>query len=156
MSVCISKEFKQFVEDLLPQLIPFNETNPNSVVILDNCAIHLTPLSHGLLNPDSIRVESGLACAHLGSNPDSSGLKFGLQPCWWNGFDPHYPGYKRVKNGSGRTDIDRRRSGGTFGRVVGCSCSVEWYCVRAVASMEQVVTRSPNTQSWCDLCENLL
>ena len=29
-----------------------------------------TPLSHGLLNPDSIRVESGLARSHLGSNPD--------------------------------------------------------------------------------------
>ena len=27
-------EFKQFVEDLLPQLMPFNGTNPNSIVIV--------------------------------------------------------------------------------------------------------------------------
>ena len=35
--------------------------------------------------------------------------------------------------------MDRRRSGGPFRRVVGCICSVEWYCVRALASAEQVV-----------------
>ena len=50
-----------------------------------------------------------------------------------------YLGYKRVKNGSARTDTDRRRGGGPFGRVIGCSCSVEWYCVRALACTEQVV-----------------
>ena len=35
-----AEEFKQFVEDLLPQLMPFDGTNPNSIVILDNCAVH--------------------------------------------------------------------------------------------------------------------
>ena len=25
---------------LIPQLMPFNETNPNSVLIMDNCSIH--------------------------------------------------------------------------------------------------------------------
>ena len=35
-----AEEFERFVEDLLPQLMPFNGTNPNSIVILDNCAIH--------------------------------------------------------------------------------------------------------------------
>ena len=33
-----------------------------------------------------------------------------------------YPGYKRVKNGGARADMDRRRSGGPYGPVVGRSC----------------------------------
>ena len=33
--------FYRFVQSsLLPHLMPFNGTNPNSVVILDNCSIH--------------------------------------------------------------------------------------------------------------------
>ena len=52
--------------------------------------------------------------------------------------------------------MDRQRSGGPFGRVVGCSCSVEWYCVRALASAEQVVTHSPNTRKYSDVRENSL
>ena len=30
-----------------------------------------------------------------------------------------YPGYDRVKNGGTPSDLDRRKSGGPFGRVVG-------------------------------------
>ena len=33
--------FYRFVQSsLLPHLMPFNGTNPNSIVILDNCSIH--------------------------------------------------------------------------------------------------------------------
>ena len=35
-----SDEFKGFIEGLLPMLMNFNGRNPNSIVILDNCAIH--------------------------------------------------------------------------------------------------------------------
>ena len=36
--------FKDFVEkQLLPQLMTFNGSNPNSVIILDNCSIHHVP-----------------------------------------------------------------------------------------------------------------
>ena len=35
-----AEEFKQFVEDLLAQLMPFDGTNPYSIVILGYCAIH--------------------------------------------------------------------------------------------------------------------
>ena len=35
-----SDEFKSFIEGLLPMLMNFNGRNPNSIVILDNCAIY--------------------------------------------------------------------------------------------------------------------
>ena len=35
-----AEEFEDFAEGLLPLLINFNGGNPNSIVILDNCAIH--------------------------------------------------------------------------------------------------------------------
>ena len=35
-------EFLKFIErELLPTLLPFDGKNPNSIVILDNCAVHL-------------------------------------------------------------------------------------------------------------------
>ena len=36
--------FTAFVQThLLPQLMPYNGTNPHSVVIMDNCSIHHVP-----------------------------------------------------------------------------------------------------------------
>ena len=35
-----AEEFEDFVEGLLPLLMNFNGSNPNSIVFLDNCAVH--------------------------------------------------------------------------------------------------------------------
>ena len=32
--------FNEFIEELLPNLMSFNGTNPNSIVIMDNCSVH--------------------------------------------------------------------------------------------------------------------
>ena len=44
-----SDEFKDFIEGLLPMLMNFNGTNLNSIVIMDNCAIHHCSDVTGLL-----------------------------------------------------------------------------------------------------------
>lgn len=51
-----SDEFKDFVEDLLPMLMNFNGRNPNSIVILDNCAIHHANNVTGLLRDIGVMV----------------------------------------------------------------------------------------------------
>ena len=41
--------FEEFVErSLLPHLMPFNDINPHSIVVLDNCSIHHVDLIEGL------------------------------------------------------------------------------------------------------------
>ena len=58
--------FYHFVQSsLLSQLMPFNGTNPNSVVIMDNCSIHHLY--------DVIRlIHSGVISSALLSGPDAN------------------------------------------------------------------------------------
>ncbi|XP_065908973.1 uncharacterized protein [Dysidea avara] len=51
-----SDEFKDFIEGLLPMLMNFNGTNPNSIVIMDNCAIHHCSDVTGLLREVGVMV----------------------------------------------------------------------------------------------------
>ena len=51
-----SDEFKDFVEGLLLMLMNFNGRNPNSIVILDNCAIHHANDIAGLLREVGVMV----------------------------------------------------------------------------------------------------
>ena len=51
-----SDEFKDFVEGLLPMLMNFNSRNPNSIVILDNCAIRHANDIAGLLREVGVMV----------------------------------------------------------------------------------------------------
>ena len=43
--------FSQFIElNLLPHLLPFNGSNPNSIVVLDNASVHYHKRVRGLIN----------------------------------------------------------------------------------------------------------
>ena len=43
--------FSQFIElNLLPHLLPFNSSNPNSIVVLDNASVHYHEKVRELVN----------------------------------------------------------------------------------------------------------
>ena len=49
--------FYSFTQELLKHLMPFDGSNSNSIVVLDNCAIHLVPELPQLLESDGVLVK---------------------------------------------------------------------------------------------------